>query len=62
MKLVNAADLTFKTKAELHAMIREATDSLAEMHLDSDEYAATVSSILIIRRALAARQMPRPKF
>ena len=62
MRLINVADLTFKTTAELIAMIREVSESLQYMHVASDEYRATISSLQIIKRALAARRMSGPKF
>lgn len=58
MKLINIADLTFKTDAEIRAMIAEALQSLGGMDPTGPEYDATASSIGIMRRALAAR---RPK-
>ena len=60
MRLINAADLTFKTDAELFAMIREASESLQGMDVSGLEYAATISSLEIIKRALAARRMSGP--
>ena len=62
MKFINAADLTFKTNAELFALIREASDSLQDMDVNDPEYEATMSSLEIIRRTLAARRMSGPKF
>ena len=62
MRLINATDLTYKTEAELIGLIHEASESLQYMHVASDEYAATVSSIHVIRRALVARRMSGPKF
>lgn len=62
MNFINAADLTFKTEAELIAMIRKATESLQYMNVADPDYAATIGSIRIIRRTLAARQqMKGPK-
>lgn len=63
MNFINAADLTFKTNAELIAMIRKATESLYCMNVADPEYAATIGSIQIMKRTLAARQqMNGPKF
>ncbi len=62
MKFINAADLTFKTSAELTAMISEIVESLQDMDVSSPEYTATISSLQIIKRALAARRMSGPKF
>ena len=62
MRFINAADLIFKTDAELLAMIREISESLQSMEESGPEYAATISSLAIIGRALAARRMSGPKF
>lgn len=62
MKLINVADLIFKTDAELIALIREVTESLQDMEINSPEYAATISSLCIIKRTLAARRTRGPKF
>lgn len=60
MNFINAADLTFKTSAELTAMISEIVESLQDMDVSSPEYTATISSLQIVKRALAARRMSGP--
>jgi hypothetical protein len=62
MKMINAADLTFKSTNELVALIKEIAASLQDMPIESPEYQATVSSLTIAKRALQARRMKRPKF
>jgi hypothetical protein len=42
-------------------MIREIVESLQQMDVSSPEYSATISSLQIVKRALA-RRMSGPKF
>lgn len=62
MKLISVADLTFKSNAEVMAMIKEVLESLNEMEVTSPEYAATIGSLGILKRTLAARRANKPKF
>ena len=61
MNFINVADLPFRTNAELIAMIQAAAESLQYMNVAGPEYAATVASIQVMRRVLAARQLRGPK-
>ena len=62
MRLINAADLTFKSDAELRYMIREYEALLITMDASTYQYSVLRDSLIQIRRALAARQIPGPKF
>ena len=62
MRVIDAAALTCKTNGELIAMIRAAIESLQYMDVAGPEYAATVASIQVMRRVLAARQLRGPRF
>ncbi len=62
MELINVADLTFKSNAEIIEMILEALQSLKRMKSGDPEHEATMHSIRIMRRELFARRMREPKF
>ena len=62
MRLINAADVKFLSTNELRALIREITESLQEMSIESPEYQATIASLTIVKRALQARRPVGPKF
>ena len=64
MTFINAADLTFKTDAELLAIIREISETLEDLDVSSPEFTSAVCSLSIIRRALSARRnrIKGPKF
>ncbi|MBE0614864.1 MAG: hypothetical protein IH604_14435 [Burkholderiales bacterium] len=60
--IINATELTFKSTAQLTAMIGEVLQCLRSMDASSPEYAAAMYSLQILKRALAARRMSGPKF
>jgi len=62
MRLINAADLTFKSVADLYFMIRQYSDRLATMDASTYEYSIVRDSLEIIKRALAARLKSESKF
>ena len=64
MKFINAADLTFKTDAELLAIICEISETLEDLDPSSPEFTSAVCSLSILRRALTARRnrIKGPKF
>jgi hypothetical protein len=62
MRLINAADLTFKSDAELRYMIREYENWTLTMDASTYEYSVLRDSLEQLRRALMARQMPGPRF
>ena len=62
MRLINAADLTFKSVADLYFMIRKYSDRLATMDASTYEYSVVRDSLEIIKRALAARLASERKF
>lgn len=62
MRLINAADLTFKSEAELKFMIREYETWLYTMDASTYQYSVMRDSLEVIKRALAARRMGGPKF
>jgi hypothetical protein len=62
MRLINAADLTFKSVADLYFMIRQYSDMLCTMDASTYEYSIVRDSHEIIKRALAARLKNEQKF
>jgi hypothetical protein len=62
MRLINAADLTFKSVADLYFMIREYSDQLATMDASTYEYSVVRDSLEVVKRALAARLASEQKF
>ena len=61
MKITSAAELRFKTNAQLTAMIQAAIESLRYIDCADPAYAATVTSINIIKRVLASRRPCGPR-
>ena len=62
MRLINAADLTFKSDEELRYMIREYENWTLTMDASTYEYSVMRHSLEQLKRALVARQMSGPKF
>ena len=62
MRLINAADLTFKSAADLYFMIRQYSDRLNTMDASTYEYSVVRDSLQVIKRALAARLTSEQKF
>jgi len=62
MRLINAADLTFKSTAELQFMIREFSDMLYTADASTYQYSVLRDSLEVIKRALAARLKSEQKF
>jgi hypothetical protein len=62
MRLINAADLTFKSVADLYFMIRQYSDKLNTMDASTYEYSVVRDSLEVIKRALAARLASERKF
>jgi hypothetical protein len=62
MRMINAADLVFKSNNELIALIREISESLQYMDVNSREYEPTVASLGIVKRTLQARRMKGSMF
>lgn len=60
-RLINSADLQFKSDSELIEMIRIAWEELHELAMQRPEYAATLASVRVIKRELEHRRSRRPK-
>jgi hypothetical protein len=62
MRLINAADLAFKSDAELRYMIREYENWMLTMDASTYEYSVMRHSLEQIKRALVHRQISGPRF